>query len=265
MRIGELAAMAGVTPRTVRHYHRIGLLPEPERKPNGYRSYGLRDAVRLSRIRRLTGLGLSLDEVAEVLEDGTPGADLHEVLTELDAELARQEDAIRRRRARIAELIELADAHPGGLPAEAPVSPELNALFAEMAEAAALLPGPEPAAAARERELLAMLESSPTAEAGGWLAGLRQAMGSGPEAMHRAYRVYERMDELADAAPDDPRVGELARAIAAMVPDEVARAVGAAAPEDTDGGFAEAFFAAYAPAQAEAVRQAVALVRERAR
>jgi len=45
MRIGELAAIAGVTTRTVRHYHRIGLLPEPERQSNGYREYSLRDAV----------------------------------------------------------------------------------------------------------------------------------------------------------------------------------------------------------------------------
>ncbi|GAT66905.1 merR family transcriptional regulator [Planomonospora sphaerica] len=41
MRIGELAALAGVSTRTVRHYHRLGLLPEPERRANGYRVYGL--------------------------------------------------------------------------------------------------------------------------------------------------------------------------------------------------------------------------------
>ena len=38
--IGQLAAYAGVTVRTVRHYHQIGLLPEPERDASGYRRYG---------------------------------------------------------------------------------------------------------------------------------------------------------------------------------------------------------------------------------
>ncbi|MFD0852085.1 MerR family DNA-binding transcriptional regulator, partial [Actinomadura adrarensis] len=39
MRIGELAALVGVSTRTVRHYHHLGLLPEPERRANGYREY----------------------------------------------------------------------------------------------------------------------------------------------------------------------------------------------------------------------------------
>ena len=58
MRIGELAAAVGVTTRAVRHYHPHGLLPEPERRANGYRDYTLRHAVVLARIRRLTELGL---------------------------------------------------------------------------------------------------------------------------------------------------------------------------------------------------------------
>ncbi|MFE1561061.1 MerR family DNA-binding transcriptional regulator, partial [Streptomyces sp. NPDC058734] len=39
MRIGEIAALVGVSTRAVRHYHHVGLLPEPERRPNGYRAY----------------------------------------------------------------------------------------------------------------------------------------------------------------------------------------------------------------------------------
>ncbi len=45
MRIGEIAGIVGVSTRAVRHYHRIGLLPEPPRRANGYREYTLRDAV----------------------------------------------------------------------------------------------------------------------------------------------------------------------------------------------------------------------------
>jgi DNA-binding transcriptional MerR regulator len=65
MRIGELAGLAGISTRAIRHYHHVGLLPEPSRKANGYREYSLRDAVELARVRRLTELGLSLDELAD--------------------------------------------------------------------------------------------------------------------------------------------------------------------------------------------------------
>lgn len=105
MRIGELAAAVGVTTRAVRHYHQLGLLPEPERLGNGYRDYGLRHAVVLARIRRLTELGLGLTEVRDVLADDA-GKELVEVLTELDEDLARQEAAIRERRARLRTLLE---------------------------------------------------------------------------------------------------------------------------------------------------------------
>ena len=67
MRIGELAGLVGISTRAIRHYHRVGLLAEPARKANGYREYSLRDAVELARVRRLTELGLSLDEAGDAL------------------------------------------------------------------------------------------------------------------------------------------------------------------------------------------------------
>jgi DNA-binding transcriptional MerR regulator len=78
MRIGEVAGLVGISARAVRHYHRVGLLPEPARKANGYREYSLRDAVALARVRRLTELGLSLDEAGGVLA-GDAGRDLVEI------------------------------------------------------------------------------------------------------------------------------------------------------------------------------------------
>jgi DNA-binding transcriptional MerR regulator len=269
MRIGELAALAGVTTRTVRHYHHIGLLPQAARQANGYREYGLRDAMRLGRIRRLTELGLTLDEVRDVLADEA-GTELHEVLIELDAELARQAEGIRRRRARLAELL------AGGLPPEGPVSAELTALFEEMARTAARGPGPEPRMAAKERELLALLDGSGSPGAREWLTLLVRTLGSDTAAMRRAYDIYARMDELAGAAVDDPRVAEVARAIAAALPadlmtDLVAEAGAGTADATAEDGFTAAFFADFAPAQAEAARQAIRLLgaregeRERAR
>jgi DNA-binding transcriptional MerR regulator len=263
MRIGELAALVGVSTRTVRHYHRIGLLPEPARRANGYRDYGLRDAVVLARVRRLSELGLGLEEIGGTLAEDA-GRALPEVLAELDADLARQEAEIRERRERLGGLLKQV-ANGEELPAEGPVSPELAAAYGEMTRAFAALSGPEPAMAAKERELLALLDVAATAETRGWLAGLLDTLGSGPEAMRRAYELYARMDELATAPADDPRVGEVARAIAAAVPDEVARAAAAAGQAAEVGdSFAEAFFADLAPAQAEAVREAIRLLRERA-
>lgn len=51
MRSGELAELAGVSVRTLRHYHRIGLLPEPPRTSAGYRTYA--SSTSLSRCKAL--------------------------------------------------------------------------------------------------------------------------------------------------------------------------------------------------------------------
>ncbi|RLL69260.1 MerR family transcriptional regulator [Streptomyces sp. Z26] len=283
MRIGQLAAVVGVTTRTVRHYHRIGLLPEPARQSNGYREYALRDAVELARVRRLTELGLSLDEVRDVLADDA-GRDLAEILAELDADLARQEEAVRRRRARLRVLLEQ-DGKGGGSPAEAPVSAELAALFDDMARASAHLPGPEPELAARERELLALLETGSPDGDRGWLYAMGRRLGGDPAAVRRTYDVYARLDALAGADPDDPRVEEVARAVVACVPPDAARELAREAARDADrkaareaaarsGGpraegaasveetFLDVVLAELAPAQAAAVRRAIALLTE---
>ena len=69
--ISQLAAYAGVTVRAVRHYHQIGLMPEPTRDGSGYRTYGAGDVVRLIRIRTLAEAGVPLARVQELL-DATP-------------------------------------------------------------------------------------------------------------------------------------------------------------------------------------------------
>ena len=60
--------MAGVTLKTLRHYHKIGLLDEPARLENGYRDYGVSHVVRLLRIRQLARLGLPLARIKERLD-----------------------------------------------------------------------------------------------------------------------------------------------------------------------------------------------------
>ena len=261
MRIGELADLVGISTRAIRHYHRVGLLPEPARRTNGYRDYSLRDAVELARVRRLVELGLSLGEVREVLA-GDAERDLAEILRELDADLAAQETDIRRRRARLSDLLRLAEA---GIPSEqAPVSPALAGFFGRMAEAAAERPGPEPAMAAKDREVLALLETVSATHGGDWLDALTGTMGSDPRAADRAHTVYTLLDELADAPPDDPRVDEAAHAIVAALPEPARQAIRLpdGVFEKTDEGFAAAFYADFAPAQAAAIRLAIDLMRQ---
>ncbi|MEW2446584.1 MerR family transcriptional regulator [Streptomyces parvulus] len=247
MRIGELAGAVGVTTRTVRHYHHQGLLPEPERLVNGYRSYTLRHVVVLARIRRLTELGLGLAEVRDVLADEA-GKELAEVLAELDADLARQEAAIRDRRARLRALLDA----EGGLPPEGPVSPELAALFAGMGDVS------DSPTALRDREMLATLESTvPPEDRAGLLASLNGALGS-PEAVARAHRAYALLDGLVDAGTGDPRVAEAARVLAEAMPPELVPEEGL--DLDFDHGILRALYADFAPGQAEAIRQALEIV-----
>ena len=67
MRIGQLAEKVGVNPKTIRYYEGIGLLPDPERLPSGYREYTDDDVDRLAFIRTAQRLGLSLSEISEIL------------------------------------------------------------------------------------------------------------------------------------------------------------------------------------------------------
>ncbi|MFF5978691.1 MerR family transcriptional regulator [Streptomyces olindensis] len=251
MRIGELAGVVGVTTRAVRHYHQLGLLAEPERRANGYREYGLRHAVALARIRRLTELGLGLAEVRDVLADDA-GKDLVEVLTELDEDLARQEEAIRERRGRLRALLEA----EGGLPAEGPVSPELAALFAGTAHLS------DSPMAAKDREIIAFLETSMPAEARErMVSSVGEALGS-PAAVARAGAAYALLDALADAAPDDPRVEEAARALARCIPPGLFPEAGEL---DQDDNVLRAFYDDLAPAQAEAMRRTLRILAEERR
>ncbi|NUR25342.1 MAG: heavy metal-responsive transcriptional regulator [Catenulispora sp.] len=67
MRIGQLADQLGLNPKTIRFYEAGGLLPEPDRTASGYRSYTATDAERVTFIKTAQRLGMSLDEIREVL------------------------------------------------------------------------------------------------------------------------------------------------------------------------------------------------------
>lgn len=91
--ISQLAEYAGVTVRAVRHYHQIGLLPEPERDASGYRRYGATAVVSLIKIRTLANAGVPLSQIGQMLEaDASTFAEaVHRIDSHLRDEIERLE------------------------------------------------------------------------------------------------------------------------------------------------------------------------------
>jgi DNA-binding transcriptional MerR regulator len=100
--IGQLAAYAGVTVRAVRHYHQIGLLPEPERDVSGYRRYGATAVVSLIKIRTLASAGVPLSQIGELLE--ADAASFAAAVQRIDSQLRAQIEQLETSRKQIAQL-----------------------------------------------------------------------------------------------------------------------------------------------------------------
>ncbi|WP_433803222.1 MerR family transcriptional regulator [Actinomycetospora sp. CA-084318] len=109
----EIADLAGTSLRSVRHYHDVGLLPEPERRSNGYKQYGVSHLIRLLRIKRLVDLGFGLGQIAEL---GDRDEHPEEALRALDADLVAQIERLQQVRAEVAAMLEAR--LPTDLPAE---------------------------------------------------------------------------------------------------------------------------------------------------
>lgn len=97
----QLARLADTSTPTVRHYHRIGLLEEPERLSNGYKQYTTRHLVRLLQIRRLAARGVPLTRIGAILREDE---DSVAVLDEVDAELEASMRQLAQARAELAML-----------------------------------------------------------------------------------------------------------------------------------------------------------------
>jgi len=120
LRIGDLARRAGTTPRTIRYYEELGLLPSAaERDAGRHRTYSDDDVQRLEQLLRLKDLlGLTLDELRDVVEredarnalrqefrHGTPSRERREqILHESLEHIAHQLALVERRRAKLDAL-----------------------------------------------------------------------------------------------------------------------------------------------------------------
>lgn len=98
MQIGELAKQAGVSHRTIHYYERLGLLRPAEREGAGYRYYDDEALRRLEKVAALKRLGLSLDEIASVIdlyfEGSTAVEGKQRVLEILEGHLRRTDEQI---------------------------------------------------------------------------------------------------------------------------------------------------------------------------
>jgi DNA-binding transcriptional MerR regulator len=122
LRIGEVARLTGTTPRTVRYYEEIGLLPESsQREPGAHRTYTDADVERMHELVHLRDLlGVSLEELRELVAAEDARAALRrewhsgvedpvrrrEILEEALDHVDRQLGLVRRRRDQIAQLEE---------------------------------------------------------------------------------------------------------------------------------------------------------------
>ncbi|MEV6655494.1 MerR family transcriptional regulator [Nocardia fluminea] len=192
--IGQAAVFAGVTIKTVRHYEKNGLLDEPARDSSGYRRYGSAELLRLVQVRTLAAAGVPLAEIGPLLDAdadsfATELADVERRLTERIEELIVRRDTLHR----------LADGDRTLLPDRA------VALLAR-------LPGlgfpPAEVAAAREGWVLARALVPEGFD--DYLTNVENALED-----TEFLALSRRASESATWEPDDPRVEEVATALAA--------------------------------------------------
>lgn len=134
MKVSELARAADVTPETVRHYVREGLLDAQRDPDNGYRVFHAQDLDRLRFLRAARDLGFSIPEIRVILDDAAQGDSpcphvrqfARDRLAELDAQLAE----LTARRARLAALVSMWRTLPDGVPSGAQLCPLIEAAAA---------------------------------------------------------------------------------------------------------------------------------------
>jgi DNA-binding transcriptional MerR regulator len=212
--IKRLAEYVGVTVRAVRYYHQAGLLREPERDHSGYRRYDAQAVIDLIRIKTLAEAGVPLARIGELMT-ASPER-FAQAVAEIDQALARQISELRQRRRRVAQL---AAGERLFLPAEvADYLQELRAL------------GVSDRQVRLERDGWIMLAASYPGRVPAWIAQKRADLAD-PE-LRRFYLAY---DQAHDWDPRDPRLEELAVAMAGRLVSS-AQAAGVASAELTERG-----------------------------
>lgn len=97
LKIGQVAARAGVSVDTVRYYERVGILPKPARRQSGYRQFDPSAIARIQLVKQLQDLSLSLDDIVGMLDavETIAGTTCKEQSARIEIALARTEEKIR--------------------------------------------------------------------------------------------------------------------------------------------------------------------------
>lgn len=108
MNIGLVAEAAGVSQRMIRHYEKIGLIPEPPRRNGTFRDYSDADLHRLKFIANARDLGFPIEEIRELLslwaDRNRSSADVKALALARAAELHRKAGQLEQMRASLLEL-----------------------------------------------------------------------------------------------------------------------------------------------------------------
>ncbi|MDX3538521.1 MerR family transcriptional regulator [Streptomyces sp. MB09-01] len=190
--IGQAAAFVGVTIKTVRHYHRLGLVAEPDRDGSGYRRYRSADLLRMVQVRTLAGAGVPLAEIGDLLD-----ADPERFAAALDDVHRRLTERIEDLSARRATLHRLAHGDRVLLPDRA------CAVLDRLAEL-----GFSPDYLAGQREALVLARALVPEIFDSFLVRLEHALDD-PEHVELTKRGWE----ARSWDPHDPRIEELASAL----------------------------------------------------
>ena len=111
MLISELAEKTGISPKTIRYYESIDVLPAPSRLDNGYRDYGTEDVERLRLVAGARRLDFSLDDIREILamrdEGEAPCRFVLELMEEKAEEIDRRIRELKRLQGQLRDLHDL--------------------------------------------------------------------------------------------------------------------------------------------------------------
>ncbi|MEV0949622.1 MerR family transcriptional regulator [Promicromonospora sp. NPDC050249] len=212
--IGQAAAFAGVTIKTVRHYHKLRLVEEPDRDVSGYRRYGSEDLLRLVQVRTLAAAGVPLADIGGMLDADAERfalslTDVEQRLTDQIEELVARRDTLHR----------LADDR-------ALLPDRACAVLERMREL-----GLSPDYVAGQREALVLFRALVPEGFDSFVTQLEHRLDD-PEFVDLTQRSWEALSW----DPDDPRVEELASALAANLlakPELLAMPAGFRARPDT--------------------------------
>jgi Cu(I)-responsive transcriptional regulator len=109
MNIGQAAAAAGVTPKMIRHYETLGLVPEVERTDAGYRLYGEQEIAMLRFIRQSRSLGFSMEQIGALMslwrDPARQSSDVKRVAREQLAELEQRQNELDQMRSTLEDLV----------------------------------------------------------------------------------------------------------------------------------------------------------------